>query len=171
MGEQLKVIFLSAAVLTSLSTAQADQPITIEIEGRKLAAKTPAQNLGSEVWVPVHPITRALGGHIQSLPGGKGLLICTEKSCTPLRPEQLRGKGTQTLAPARLVGQALGVAVTWDEQRRSVSLHQGISTADGDGLRVGAYLPEITLPDLEGKPVSLAAFRGKKLLLYMWASW
>jgi peroxiredoxin len=35
----------------------------------------------------------------------------------------------------------------------------------------GAVAPEITLPDLEGKMVSLSSFRGKYVLLDFWASW
>jgi peroxiredoxin len=36
----------------------------------------------------------------------------------------------------------------------------------------GDAVPAVTLPDLEGQPVSLDAYRdGRKLLLFMWASW
>ena len=31
--------------------------------------------------------------------------------------------------------------------------------------------PDFTLPDLDGKIHSLADYRGKKVLLYCWASW
>jgi len=31
--------------------------------------------------------------------------------------------------------------------------------------------PAFTLPDLDGKPVSLADFAGKKKLLFAWSSW
>ena len=35
----------------------------------------------------------------------------------------------------------------------------------------GTVAPEITLPDMEGKMVSLSSFRGKFVLLDFWASW
>jgi peroxiredoxin len=38
-------------------------------------------------------------------------------------------------------------------------------------IRTGQTIPEITLPTLDGSPVSLTSFRGKKLLVFMWASW
>jgi AhpC/TSA family len=44
--------------------------------------------------------------------------------------------------------------------------------AQGYALKVGEHHPEFTLPDIQtGKPVSLADFRGKKVLLIQFASW
>ena len=37
--------------------------------------------------------------------------------------------------------------------------------------RPGDVLPAITLPDLDGQPVDLATFRGRPLLINVWASW
>ena len=34
-----------------------------------------------------------------------------------------------------------------------------------------ALFPPITLPTLDGNPVDLSSYRGKKLVLFMWASW
>ena len=36
---------------------------------------------------------------------------------------------------------------------------------------VGDQIPDITLPSLDGTPVSLSRLRGKKHILFMWASW
>jgi len=38
-------------------------------------------------------------------------------------------------------------------------------------VQAGELVPEITLPQLDGQPLALSAFRGKKLLVFMWASW
>ena len=39
-------------------------------------------------------------------------------------------------------------------------------------LRAGLAFPELTLPDCEdGRPTSLADFRGKRVLLHLFASW
>ena len=36
---------------------------------------------------------------------------------------------------------------------------------------IGDLLPAITLPNLDGTPVNLAGFRGRPLLINVWASW
>ena len=47
---------------------------------------------------------------------------------------------------------------------------------DFDALGLTPYeprkpAPAFTLPDLEGRPVSLESFRGKVVLLFYWATW
>jgi peroxiredoxin len=37
--------------------------------------------------------------------------------------------------------------------------------------RVGDELPPIALPGLDGRTVRLQDYRGKRLLVFMWASW
>lgn len=38
-------------------------------------------------------------------------------------------------------------------------------------LKVGDHLPPINFPTIEGGRIDLADFRGKRLILFMWASW
>lgn len=38
-------------------------------------------------------------------------------------------------------------------------------------LAPGTAVPELTLNDIEGKPVSIRDFRGRKVVLLFWASW
>lgn len=41
-----------------------------------------------------------------------------------------------------------------------------------EGLAVGDRFPQVVLPSLEdGTPLSIASFRGRKLVLHVWASW
>ena len=37
--------------------------------------------------------------------------------------------------------------------------------------QIGQLAPDFTLPTLDGEKTSLHDFRGKKLIVFMWASW
>ena len=47
----------------------------------------------------------------------------------------------------------------------------GTALANSTTLTDISVAPNFTLPDLNGKPHTLADFRGKKVLLVTWASW
>lgn len=38
-------------------------------------------------------------------------------------------------------------------------------------VQVGNSVPDVSLTDMDGKAVRLSQFRGKKLILFNWASW
>jgi peroxiredoxin len=38
-------------------------------------------------------------------------------------------------------------------------------------VEVGKPIPDVALVDMAGKSVRLSSFRGKKLILFNWASW
>jgi hypothetical protein len=38
-------------------------------------------------------------------------------------------------------------------------------------LAIGDVMPEVELPDLDGRTRCLGEFRGRPLLIFMWASW
>ncbi|HSB93508.1 MAG TPA: TlpA family protein disulfide reductase [Flavitalea sp.] len=45
------------------------------------------------------------------------------------------------------------------------------TTASSDNLWVGKQAPDLSLPDANGKMISLSSFRGKYVLVDFWASW
>jgi peroxiredoxin len=47
----------------------------------------------------------------------------------------------------------------------------GLFVKNRDGLNIGTMAPAFTQNDVNGKPVSLASFRGKYVLVDFWASW
>ncbi len=48
----------------------------------------------------------------------------------------------------------------------------GTQTRDaGHAPGVGATMPDLTLRGLDGQPFSLRSLRGKRALIFMWASW
>jgi peroxiredoxin len=49
--------------------------------------------------------------------------------------------------------------------------HRGEAPAAVDSTLVGQQLPDLVLPDLDGKPHRLSDYRGRRVLLNLWASW
>jgi len=46
-----------------------------------------------------------------------------------------------------------------------------MSTGTIRSVNLGDEAPDFTLPSLDDGQVSLSDYRGKKLVLFMWASW
>jgi peroxiredoxin len=64
------------------------------------------------------------------------------------------------------VGTSLAAVAMWSSAAASVAV------AQEEGIEVGAKAPAVTVPDLEGKPVDLGSFLGKRpVLLEYWATW
>jgi thiol-disulfide isomerase/thioredoxin len=47
----------------------------------------------------------------------------------------------------------------------------GPTIQTGEDSRIGQKAPEFTLPDFEGRPVSLSHYQGKVVVIDFWASW
>jgi len=48
---------------------------------------------------------------------------------------------------------------------------QANTKSENEGLALGTLAPEISLPDKDGKNISLSSLRGKVVLIDFWASW
>ena len=65
--------------------------------------------------------------------------------------------------------EAAGRAVAVDREERAAYL--GVPAAQRAAALASLQAPDFTLPDLSGRPHSLSAQRGKKVLLVAYASW
>ena len=125
---------------------------------------------GKSVLVPLHAFCAAVGAEAKHVDGGP-LAVCRDDLCIPLEGsgETLtQNIGDVLYAPLEAFGGPLGL--TW-------SVSGSLLSVDADarsevGLGVGDSPPAFTLPDLySGEPVSVADYRGRKTVFYMWASW
>ncbi len=96
--------------------------------------------------------------------------LCRGSLCVPIPPDRtrelVRGDGAIDLAAlARLRGQP----VVHDDARTVWLFDEPSGTQEH--LRASLLAPDFTLPDLDGRQHTLAAERGKKVLLVSWASW
>jgi peroxiredoxin len=44
-------------------------------------------------------------------------------------------------------------------------------TATRNVPAVGELAPDVALPSIDGRPIRFSEFRGKRLMVFMWASW
>lgn len=86
---------------------------------------------------------------------------CKDERCVLLPP------GREERTDARVLAEKLGMPIVQDETTGLLCLGP---EAGGRAL-ASAIAPDLVLPDLEGRPFDLKSLRGRKVLLYAWASW
>jgi hypothetical protein len=93
--------------------------------------------------------------------------LCHGDVCVPVRDRTalVDDAGVSLDGFARVLGRALA---TEPAARLAVLGDAASGTAvDGDGLEA----PGFTLPDVDGRPVSLSDYTGRKRMLVFWSSW
>jgi hypothetical protein len=116
---------------------------------------------GEHLWVPVAELERATGWQLK--PEG----ACLGEVCVPLPRDGswLRGDRFDLAALAK----HLGDPVVHDDEGRVWLFAEPAEVKRGQLLSGEA--PDFALPDLTGRMHRLSDYRGKKVLLYAWASW
>ena len=93
--------------------------------------------------------------------------LCNDAMCVPLPAgSPLAAGGPLDLAA---VADVLDRPLALDAEERAAYL--GASARDRADALASLIAPDFTLPDLAGRPHTLAEQRGKKVLLVVWASW
>lgn len=93
--------------------------------------------------------------------------LCNDTMCVPLPDGSRLGEGG--VFDLAEVAAALGRPLALDADERAACL--GASAAERAQALASLQAPDFTLPDLAGRPHTLSAYRGKKVLLVAWASW
>ena len=88
---------------------------------------------------------------------------------------------SRSLPPAELQASLIDLMKKYPDNSTLLALKQGFDQQQqqmaaqqqeaAEKSWVGKPAPDLTLPDANGKPVSIASFRGKYLLVDFWASW
>jgi hypothetical protein len=93
--------------------------------------------------------------------------LCRADVCVPVRDRDTLG--TDDGLDLRAFAAALGRPVALEPDAGLAVLGEAPAALRGDLDSLVA--PAFTLPDLDGRPVSLSDFDGRKRLLFAWASW
>lgn len=93
--------------------------------------------------------------------------LCNDSMCVPLPAGSRLGEGGafDLVEVAATIDRPLALDV--DEQ----AAYLGASAAERAQALASLIAPDFTLPDLDGRPHTLSAHRGKKVFLVAWASW
>jgi hypothetical protein len=89
---------------------------------------------------------------------------CRAEVCMPLPKGARRADGR---ADVPVVAEALGMGLVEDPAHGLWAL----GPVSGGRALTSAIVPEITLPDRDGRPFSLGSLRGTKVFMCAWASW
>jgi hypothetical protein len=118
---------------------------------------------GDDLWVPIDSLEEATGWALE--PQG----LCRGEVCVPL---------SMNVQEPLLRDGDFNVSAFWRQMARPLARDpQGETWLLGDStdeLRsrlVSLEAPDFTLPDLEGRAISLRDYRGTKIFMAAWASW
>jgi hypothetical protein len=116
--------------------------------------------------VPLGHFCAAIGAKMENR-GGQ-IVVCSGDLCVPVEPVGSAGRGDVVFVPLSALCEPLGLR--WDFEQGELRVTQRMRPAE-TGLRAGDFAPDFTLPDLDGRPVSVRDFRGGRAAFYVWASW
>jgi hypothetical protein len=159
-------LILALFAIPALADAPAHPTVIFDGKSTELSAASPFSQ-SQDLWLTLDDLTRATGFEVK--PQG----VCRAELCFPLPParknEFISKQGAVTWfnlsAFARLLKQPVARDAafnTWYFGPRPAAQNEFLSSLEA---------PNFTLPDMNGKPHSLADFRGKKVLIVTWASW
>jgi hypothetical protein len=119
-----------------------------------------------QLWIPLEDLERSTGWAAK--PEG----LCQGDRCVPVTPAR---RAAWFDEPARRFDVAafaayLGHPVAHDAER-GIWAFGPRADRDTAGASGSIAAPELRLPDLDGKLHALSDYRGRKVLLYSWASW
>ena len=171
--------------------------IELLVNGRSLKPPVGPRLRGEQVWVPVGPVVEALGGRVDYSERGQVLVLRFGRESLKLRLGELDQAvmlGSTAMSPADTISACLGAQIKWQpEQQRIEIILQGkpvvrrppeeesaesevqperkppekVQSARGDQERS----LDFWLRDLQGQPVSLNQYLGKRMGILIWASW
>ncbi len=108
---------------------------------------------------------------VKTMPGQAKLVVCAGERCALFSDYFQEGEERWlALAP---IGERLNVGVSLDASNQAARLQMPSSQgAEAEGTaEVGGLAPDFRLTLLDGTPVRLSDFQGKRVLLQSWASW
>lgn len=125
-------------------------------------------------YVPLAPVVEALNAEIKRT-GENQIGICpTEDICAFVRTDgsddRIAVVSGDYLVALSAIPELLQTAFGWSASHGALAL---VPCKQDGTLRLspGDLFPDIVLPNMEGNPFSFSSSRGRKTVLFTWASW
>ena len=118
-----RMILLVCLMLGLSATVWAADLLVSVYVGGKLVPMEPAARIHDGVtYGPLRACAEAVGAHVQWNAISQTATICTDTRCVPIKQSQGLMVGNSMLIPVRLMSEALGRKVTWDEAAKAVRI-------------------------------------------------
>ncbi len=128
---------------------------------------------GGHAFIPLDAFAKSQHLTAKTVVKDKLVALCGEVSCTfvHITPDDTRTVNGKAFILADRIAAAMNLDLEISESSIVLSKPARGSDAQHAGLPDGATLPDIVLTNLDGQPVHLSDYLGKRLLICTWASW
>lgn len=159
MNKLFRLLLVLWLVFSGILRASDNQTVSVvERDGRE--------------YVGAKAIASILQIGIKPLPGRAEFAVCHQDRCALVQTVVAAANGDH-LVEVQALAKALDAEAIFVAGRQSVGFKFSKSTTtESDELpQIGGFAPNFTLTTLKGEAVSLADFRGRRVLINSWASW
>jgi hypothetical protein len=169
-------VLVTANILAAFiySAAGANSTVSIHITGEENIPGVRAVIEDGSVFISLDDISERLG--IVSKDIGEGMVgLCKGDLCVPVQldnEEDARRDSGVLMINADLIAATLNLKAEWLIMGKALRFVPVDHVMPDEALKVGDVVPDFVLPSItDGKMVSFSKFRGKRVLLFLWASW
>ncbi len=171
----LKILVSLVAVGVALSlarSAHAGEALSLSVGSWRL--QLDVSNVDGRAFVPMAPIVEAFGAKLEAV-SDTTLSVCVDDDVCALvqtdgTDDRIAGDAGARLIALAAAPELFRAHFDWDALADCLTLAPGAEPSTA-AIAKGDPMPEVVLPDMDGSPVALSAYRGKRVIMYTWASW
>lgn len=111
-----------ACLILGAAIAFADQEVAVYVDDKKMNFEPPAQVRAGRTYAPLRASAEAIGASVKWMTEQQMAVICRGPSCVAIRRDQGIIVQDHLLVPLRLLSEATGGEVDWDNKNKAVRI-------------------------------------------------